>query len=274
MLSMLPKGATHSTSGSNEIALEMRERLRDASFDRFAALVYFPYEHRALDRRDTEVGHALWVGLPGQLSLGLFFDEERRQLAFNDFENKADVLANQFIIHCRFVPQGSERTTARHFVTFLQFHMSAKPFFQIEPRADFVVDRRSATLNLVKIRLEHFVNETFLAFEVVIELAFSGSRSLDDVIGAGRTRSLLVKQVRCRANDSQAGVRAPHETWLHTYSSKLYPQVQYESNAIAGSIPPFVTSLYLFSVSEYINKIRFLVRRRAIGFACFPVSIS
>src|SRR5215469_5261725 len=230
----------------------MRERLRDASFDRFAVLVYFPHEHRALDRRDTEVGHALWVGLPGQLSLGLFFDEERRQLAFNDFENKADVLANQFIVHSRFVPQGSERTTARHFVTLLQFHMSAKPFFQIEPRADFVVDRRSAILNLVKIRLEHFVHETFFAFEVVIELAFPGSRSLDDVIGAGRTRSLLVKQVRCRANNSQAGVRAPDETCLHACSSHLYQRVQSKLHAMAGSISLLVASLYLFSVSDCI----------------------
>src|SRR5215472_5331586 len=139
----------------------------------------------------------------------------------------------------------------------LQFHMSAEPFFQVAPRADFVVDRRSAALNLVKIRLEHFVNETFLALEVVIELAFSGSRSLDDVIGAGRTRSLLVKQVRCRANNSQAGFRAFDEMRLHTCSSYLYPKVQPVLHAIAGSISPFVTSLYLFSVSGYINKLRF-----------------
>src|SRR5215831_17596961 len=148
----------------------------------------------------------------------------------------------------------------------LQFHMSAEPFFQVARRADFVVDRRSATLNLVKIRLEHFVNETILAFEVVIELAFSGSRSLDDVIGAGRTRSLLVKQVRCRANNSQAGFRAPDETCLHTCSSNLYPKVQPELHAIAGSVSPFVTSLYLFYVSECINKSGFLVRRRTGGF--------
>ena len=57
----------------------------------------------------------------------------------------------------------------------LQFHMSAEPFFQVAPRADFVVDRRSATLNLVKIRLEYFVNEAFLAFEVVIELPLAGA---------------------------------------------------------------------------------------------------
>ena len=139
----------------------------------------------------------------------------------------------------------------------LQFHMSAEPFFQVAPRADFVVDRRSATLNLVKIRLEHFVNETFLAFEVVIELAFSGSRGLDGVIGAGRTRSLLVKQVRCRANNSQAGFRAPDETCLHTCSSELYPKVQAKLHVIAGSISPFATPLYLFSVSECINKLRF-----------------
>ena len=139
----------------------------------------------------------------------------------------------------------------------LQFHMSAEPFFQVAPRADFVVDRRSATLDLVKIRLEHFVNETFLAFEVVIELAFPGSRSLDDLIGAGRTRSLLVKQVRCCANNSQAGFRAPDETCLHTCSSNLYQQVQSKLHAIAGSISPFVASLYLFSVSEYSNKLRF-----------------
>src|SRR5215470_17468972 len=139
----------------------------------------------------------------------------------------------------------------------LQLHMSAEPFFQVAPRADFVVDRRGATLNLVKIRLEHFVNETFLALEVVIELPFSGSRSLDDVIGAGRPRSLLVKQVRCRANNSQAGFRASDETCLHAFSSYLYPKVQHELHAIAGSISPFVTSLYLFSGSEYINKLRF-----------------
>src|SRR5215471_7863784 len=108
----------------------------------------------------------------------------------------------------------------------LQFDMSAEPFFQVAPRADFVIDRRSATLNLVKIGLKHFVNETFLAFEVVIELAFPSSRSLDDVIGAGRARSLLVKQVRCCANNSQAGFRAPDETRLHTCSSYLYQRVQ------------------------------------------------
>src|SRR5215469_9124922 len=140
--------------------------------------------------------------------------------------------------------------------------MSAEPFFQVAPRADFVVDRRSAALNLVKIRLEHFVNETFLALEVVIELAFSGSRSLDDVIGAGRTRSLLVKQVRCRANNSQAGFRTPDETCLHTCSSNLYPTVQHTLQAIAGSSSPFVTSLYLFSVAQCANKLPFLVRRR------------
>jgi hypothetical protein len=58
----------------------MCERLRDASFDGFAAPLYFAHEHRALDRRDAKVTHALWVGLLGQLSLGLFFDEECRQL--------------------------------------------------------------------------------------------------------------------------------------------------------------------------------------------------
>src|SRR5215469_12870129 len=235
----------------------MCERLCDANFDGFAAPLYFAHEHRALDRRDAEVSHAFWVGLLGQLSRGLFFDEERRQLVFNDFENEADVLADQLIIHSGFVPQGPERTTACHFVMLLQFHMSAEPFFQVAPRADFVFDRRSATLNLVKIRLEHFVNETFLAFEVVIELALSGSRSLDDVIGAGRTRSLLVKQVRCRANNSQPGFRASDETCLHTCSSDLYQRVHSKLHAKAGSISRLAPSLYLFSVSEYIKKLRF-----------------
>src|SRR5215470_8531863 len=128
----------------------------------------------------------------------------------------------------------------------LQFHMSAEPFFQVAPRADFVVDRRSAILNLIKISLQHFVNEAFLAFEVVIELAFSGSRSLDDVIGAGRPGSLLVKQVRCRANNSQAGFRASGETCLHTCSSYLYTKVQPALHAIAGSVSPFFTSCTCF----------------------------
>ena len=82
----------------------MRERLRDARFDGFAAPVYFPQQHPTLNRCDAEVSHALWVGLLDQLSLGLFFDEKRRQLVLNDFENEADVLANQLIIHSRFVP--------------------------------------------------------------------------------------------------------------------------------------------------------------------------
>jgi hypothetical protein len=72
----------------------MCERLRDASFDGFAAPLYFAHEHRALDLRDAKVSHALWVGLLGQLSLGLFFDEECRQLVFTNFENEADVLAD------------------------------------------------------------------------------------------------------------------------------------------------------------------------------------
>src|SRR5262249_56249682 len=113
-------------------------------------------------------------------------------------------------------PEGPEWGTGWHRVTVLQFHMGGEPCWQVAPGADFVVDRRSASLDLVKIRLGHFVSETFLAFEVVIELAFSGSRGLDDVIGAGPTRSLLVKQVRRRANNSQAGFPAPAQPSLPT----------------------------------------------------------
>src|SRR5215467_13415868 len=119
----------------------------------------------------------------------------------------------------------------------LQFHMSAEPFFQVAPRTDFVVDRRSAILNLVKISLEHFVNQTFLAFEVVIELPFSGSRSLDDVIGAGRTRSLLVKQVCCRTNNSQASFRAPDETCLHTCSFDVPTGITYAARESGQHFP-------------------------------------
>src|SRR5215469_11871438 len=63
--------------------------------------------------------------------------------------------------------------------------------------------------------------------------------------------------VRCRANNSQAGFRAPDETCLHTCSPNLYPKVQPTLHAIAGSCSSFVTSLYLFSVSECINKLSF-----------------
>jgi len=93
-----------SASGFDRIAPEVRQSLADGCLNSLAAPLYLAHEHRALDRRDAEVSHVLRIGLLDKLSLGLFSDEERRQLVFNDFENEADVLANQFIIHSRFVP--------------------------------------------------------------------------------------------------------------------------------------------------------------------------
>src|SRR5215471_15613041 len=152
----------------------------------------------------------------------------------------------------------------------LQFHMSAEPFFQVAPRVDFVVDRRSATLNLVKICLEHFVNETFLAFEVVIELAFSGSRSFNDVIGASRTCSLLVKQVRCCTNNSQTGFRGPDETRLHTCSSNLYLKVQPNLHAVAGQHFPIL--LHLCTCFLYQNALTKCIFGFAAGQAISSLS--
>jgi len=80
--------------------------------------------------------------------------------------------------------------------------------------------------------------------------------------------------VRCRANNSQAGFRAPDETCLHTCSSNLYLKVQPTLHAIAGSCSSFVTSLYLFSVSECINKLSFFCSPSGKRFECCPVTIS
>src|SRR5690242_19123851 len=69
---------------------------------------------------------------------------------------------------------------------------------------DPVVDRR-AGFDGGHVGLEHFVDQPFLAFEVVVELAFAGSGSLDDVIRAGCSDSLFVKQVGRGLNDSKPG---------------------------------------------------------------------
>jgi hypothetical protein len=54
--------------------------------------------------------------------------------------------------------------------------------------------------------LKHFVNEAFLALEVVIELTHARFRCLDNVVRASRPDPLFVKEIRRRADDLRLGL--------------------------------------------------------------------
>src|SRR5215472_7022266 len=91
-----PKDAIHSTSGLDEIALEMGESFQHCRFNGLAAPFYFAHQHRALHRSDAEVSHALGFGAFGKVSPRFLSDEESSQLVLDDFEDETEVLTNQF----------------------------------------------------------------------------------------------------------------------------------------------------------------------------------
>ena len=233
----------------------MRQSLLHGCFNGLTAPFYFAHQHSALHRGDAEIGQDLGVGLFGKIALRFLSDEERSKFVLDDLKDKAEVLADKFIIICHFVSQGSEGAAAGHFIALLQFDLGTEPHLQILPRIDFIADARCASLYLIQMRLKYFVDEAFFALEIVIELPLSCSRSFDDFIGAGSASSLLVKQI-CRAvNNSQSGFCASHELSSHNLS------VPGGTTAIRDVHAPRwspLRSLYLISVfSITINSVFF-----------------
>ena len=80
------------TSGTDQIAPEVRQSFLDGCFNGVAAPLYLAHEHGALYRSDAEVRHALRVGLLGKLSLRFLSQEEGRELAPDNFEDETEVL--------------------------------------------------------------------------------------------------------------------------------------------------------------------------------------
>jgi hypothetical protein len=72
----------------------MRQSLLNGCFNGFTAPLYFPHPHSALHRSDAEVRHVLGVGSFDEESPRFFSDEECNQFVLDDFEDKAEVLAN------------------------------------------------------------------------------------------------------------------------------------------------------------------------------------
>jgi hypothetical protein len=76
--------------------------------------------------------------------------------------------------------------------------------------------------------LKYLVYKTFLAFEVVVELAFPSAGGFNDFVRAGCAHSSFVKQVRGDLNDAKPRPGASNESCVH-FLSKLYLHVQFLS---------------------------------------------
>ena len=89
-----PQEGTSSTSGSDHIALEVRQSLLHRGFNGLAAALYLAHEHRALHGSDAEVCHVLRAGVLGKLSLCFLSQEKGSEVALDNFEDETEVLSN------------------------------------------------------------------------------------------------------------------------------------------------------------------------------------
>ena len=150
--------------------------------------------------------------------------KERSKFVFHDFEDEAEVLTYQFIIFGHFVSDRSERTASRHTEALLQLDLRKEPPLQILPAGDFVLDGRVAALDRLQMNLEDFVNQAFLALEIVIELAFPRPRSLDNLVRAGCASPLFVEEVGGGPDDAKSRLCSPRKSRFHG-SPYLYRNV-------------------------------------------------
>src|SRR5215471_20656025 len=139
----------------------------------------------------------------------------------HDFKQVTEILADESVLLRQLVAYRPERTAASHFVSLLQVHMSLKPTFQILPGIDFVVDGSIAILDRCQVALQHIVDQTLFALEVVIELALPGRRSLNDFLWAGGANSLLVKQIGGHLNNANFCARTFSVVGFHCASCNM-----------------------------------------------------
>src|SRR5712692_4531445 len=220
----------------------------DDRFHNLATPADLAHEHGALDCGYAKVSHAIFIGGSGQPALRFLSDEESGELVFHNLEDQAEVLAYQLIVFGHFVPDGSEGTTSRHTGALLQFDLRKQPAFQILPSGNFVLEARGAGLDGFQMGLQDFVNQAFLALEIVIELALPGARGFNDLVRAGGANPLLVKQVSGSPNDAKPGFRAPHKSRFHRLPL-LVPVSTIVNGLFVESGRPLGSILYLISVS-------------------------
>jgi len=76
----------------------MSQSFSDHRFNHLATPGYLAHEHRALNRGNTEASHPILIGSSGEAALRFLFDEENGELAFNDLEDEAKVLADLIVL--------------------------------------------------------------------------------------------------------------------------------------------------------------------------------
>ena len=76
----------------------MGHSLSDPYFDRPAVPLYLAHQHSALNRCNAEISQFLLVSFLGQPSLCFLVYEECCELVFDNFEDEADVLSDQFVV--------------------------------------------------------------------------------------------------------------------------------------------------------------------------------
>src|SRR5262249_54291995 len=142
---------------------------------------------------DAKVGHLVRIDCLHEPPLRLLLQEEGSQLVFHHLENQAEILANEFIVFCHLVANRPEWTTARHAKALLEFHMGQEPSLKALPRRNLVFERCRAISDRIQMRQKHLMDQTFLAFKIVIKLALPCPRSFYDLVWAGRADSLFME---------------------------------------------------------------------------------
>src|SRR5262249_24920572 len=220
------------------------QSLVDDRLDRLAVSPDLAEQHGALNGTEAEVGHVLFVRLGRQTSERLLLDEEARKLVLDHLEDETEVLPDQLVLLRPLVSHRPEGTAPRHAEALLHFDLCEEPTLQIVPRRNLVTDPGAAGLDLLQIGLQHLVDESLLALEVVVELALARAGGLDDLVRARRADPLLVKQVGGRPDDAESRFRALRRS-RHSSLSNMYQLVQPRDTALVDPVENGREGLYL-----------------------------
>src|SRR5262249_51326822 len=161
------------------------------------------------------------------LTPGLFLDEERSQPILQQFKDKENVLANQFVLFRYLAGYGADRTASAHFEFFLQVNECTIELLDVLPIRYLQIDEISGITEDLDMTFQDLVDKSCLTFKIMIKLAFTGRGRFNDPVRAGGSHTLLVKQFAGHANNAKPGGSTVHRSRSHKNLAYLQNTKQY-----------------------------------------------
>src|SRR5262249_43292528 len=209
----------------DRVAPEVREHLAHDVLAELARSFDLAEQHGSLNHGQAVIGERLLAHGAVEPAGGLLPDEEGRELRPDDLEDQGEVLPDELVVLGHLVADRAERTASRHPELLLEGDLGTEPLGEVVPRSDVVVESAAAIADLVEVGEQDLMHEALLVLEVMVELPLPGSGRLDDLVGARGRDSLLVEEVRRRAEDPPSRLVASSRARCHSCLAELYQSV-------------------------------------------------